>query len=158
MHYFISKFFMKLKKPNTLISSQAAGCRTQNLRSPKPLFFSALYWSHHRTSLQTKRILNWSHFFAPLNLVIALRLGQLGHLLESTPGFINASQILPLKNNFHGMTSMAIGLKVNAGFGPYWFLIFSFKNQITCLFNSNKLPEFYRVIKTLQLPPFMACI
>lgn len=93
--------------------------------------------------METKRIVSWRNFSAPLNVGIALHFGQLIDLLESNPGFINGSLNLPLKNNFHGMTSMVISLEVNAGLGPYWFLIFSFKNQITCLFNSNKLPEFY---------------
>lgn len=133
--------------------------RQQNaeLQSRTPLLFSSLLKSSQELFIDKKNI-KLKYFFAPLNLSISLCLSQLGHLVESSPGFINGSQKLPLKNNSHSMTSMAIGLKVNAGFGPSWFLIFSFKNQITCLFNSNKLPEFYRVIKTVQLLPFMACI
>lgn len=160
MQCFISTFFMKQKKASCFHFLTGSRLQNTECKKLKTSFhcFSAPHLRPQRTSSETKRVLSWKNFFAPLNVGIALRFGQLIDLLESSRGFINGSQNLPLKNNFHGMTSMVISPKVNAGLGPYWFLIFSFKNQITCLFNSNKLPEFYRVIKTLQLLPFMACI
>lgn len=34
-----------------------------------------------------------------------------------------------------------------------WLYILNLKHQITCLFNSNKLPKFYGVIKPLSRLP-----
>lgn len=39
-----------------------------------------------------------------------------------------------------------------------WLQILSLKHQITCLFNSNKLPKFYGVIKLLPWLPLRRCV
>lgn len=45
-----------------------------------------------------------------------------------------------------------------AGSECRWLHILNLKHRITCLFNSNKLPKFYRVIKPLPRLPLRQCI
>lgn len=76
-------------------------------------------------------------------------LAQLGDLPGRSSGFINGLKFSVIST---------VDLKGNTDFGPFGGLISSFKNQIPCLFNSNKLPGFYGAIKTPEQLPFMAWV
>lgn len=54
--------------------------------------------------------------------------------------------------------SSTMGATATAGSGCHWLHILNLKHRITCLFNSNKLPKFYGVIKPLPLLPLRLCI
>lgn len=81
----------------------------------------------------------------------ALILQPINH--QSAPKPLDASAAQPVRP-----AGLSVRATAAAGSGCRWLHILNLKHRITCLFNSNKLPKFYGVIKPLPRLPLRQCV